>query len=151
MKQQFEHIRRALEEYLSAINENTSEIQALFDYLREFELKVDKLSQRLDWMQLEQGKPLEKPAVAPLNQTEKNVFLVLYTEDTPLSYQEIAMKSNVPLALIPECISSLVDKGIPFTRSFVNKHVFLRLAEGFKERQARENLINLSLQSFIDS
>ena len=33
------NLQQALEEHLTAINENTTEIQALFDYLHELEIK----------------------------------------------------------------------------------------------------------------
>ena len=150
MKNDFIKVRQQLEEHLSAINENTSEIQALFDYLQDIETKMDRLAQRLDQLQLGQENQVEKKMITSLNQIEKKVFLALYTEETPVSYKEIAVKANLPLALIPECISSLCDKRIPFQRSFYNDTLFLKLDPQFKEAQARENLINLSLQSFME-
>ena len=74
---EFHNVRQALEEHLSAINENTSEIQSLFDYLQEMDVKMEKLTQRLDQMQLNQGIPLPKVEVQSLNHVEKKVFLVL--------------------------------------------------------------------------
>jgi hypothetical protein len=148
MKKQFDVVRQALEEHLSSINENTSEIQALFDYLHELDTKIDKLSQRIDQTQLEQEIP-EKPNVDPLNQIERKVFLVLYTENSPLSYDEIALKARLPCPSTTECVSSLTSKGVPLLRSSVNGRLFFKLSPSFKEIQAKENLINLSLQSFI--
>ncbi len=147
--EKFKVIRQALEEHLSAINENTSEIQALFDYLNEMDIKIEKVVSRLDNLQLNEDKK-EKFFVAPLNQMEKEIFLVLYTEEIPLSYPEIAEKSKLPLHLIPEVISALVNKGIPFQRSLVKNQLFLRLDPVFKELQAKENLVNLSLASFME-
>ena len=152
MRKDFEMIRIALEEHLSSINENTSEIQALFDYLHELEVKVNKLSERLEVVQLDadQGVVAEETKVDSLNQIEKNAFLVLYTEDNPLTYIEIAMKARIPFSAINDCISSLIGKGIPLLRSLANNQMFFKLSPSFKERQAKENLINLSLQSFIE-
>ena len=150
MKHDFKEVRDALEEHLTAINENTSEIQAMFDYLKEMEIKIDKLSQRLDNMQLNLGHPLEKPFVKPLDQLEKNVFLVLYTEEMPLSYEEISTKGRVALSSVPDCVSSLIDKGVPLLRSMVNGQLFFKISPSFKELQAKENLVNLSLMSFIE-
>ena len=149
MKKKYDVIRTALEDHLKSINENSTEIQALFDYFKEFEIKVERLSQRLDQLQLNNDQPLENNSVLPLNAVEKKVFLVLYTEETPLSYPEIAQRTSQPIMLIPELISSLTNKGIPFARSFVNNQVFLKIDSRFKERQAKENLVNLSLQSFM--
>ena len=116
--------------------------------IKDMKVKIDKMSQRLELAQLNQMEC--KPAITSLNQTEKNVFLVLYTEEIPLSYKEIAEKASLPLAMVPECISSLISKGIPFQRSFYNGQLFLKLEQKFKDMQAKENLVNLSLKSFIE-
>ncbi len=144
------NLQQALEEHLTAINENTTEIQALFDYLHELEIKHEKLAQRLDRLQLSHTKVLRKQALLPLNQTEKKIFTALYTDDTPLSFVELAERSGVPLALLPECISALSNKGIPFVRSFVNTQMFVKLDPEFKELQAKENVVNVSLQAFFE-
>ena len=154
MNDEIQKIKLALDEHLSGINDNTTEIQALFDYLHELEAKVDKLNSRLDCVQLGLGglsnTAFSKPFVSPLDQIEKKIFLVLYTEETPLSYAEIALKANVPKAIIAECISSLGSKGIPLARSFYSDQIFLKLDPRFKEVQAKENVVNLSLQSFME-
>ena len=97
---EFHNVRNALEEHLSAINENTSEIQTMFDYLQELDLKIEKLSSRIDHLQLSQGCNLDKPEVESLNHTERKVFLTLYTEEQPLSFQEIGNDSQLPNSLI---------------------------------------------------
>lgn len=149
LSQDLEKVKHALEEHLSTINENTSEIQSLFDYLQDVETKVEKVSQRLDQLQLNQGQPLPKPAITPLNQMEKKVFLNLYTEETPLSAAEIASRAGLSSSLVVECIGALSQKGVPLTRNFCQDQMFFKLDPAFKERQAKENLINLSLQSFM--
>ncbi len=143
-------VRKMLEEHLAAINDNTGEIQALFDYLQELEIRVDKLSRRLEFAQLDLGLPRAKPEIMPLNQLECKVFLVLYTEEGMLSYLEIAQKSGLPASVVPECVSSLIQKGIPLRRSFFENQLFLSLEPQFKELQAKENVVNLSLQSFME-
>ncbi len=139
-----------LEEHLAAINDNTAEVQALFDYLQELEIKVEKVSQRLDQTQLGLGIPKPKVNISPLNQMERKVFLVLYTGESLLTYQEIAVKAELSVSVIPECISSLIQKGIPFRRSFFENQLFVGLGPEFKELQAKENIVNLSLQSFME-
>ena len=149
MKKTFDQIRNALEEHLSAINDNTTEIQVLFDYLQEVETKVEKLNQRLDKMQMSLDQPLEKTTITPLNNTEKKIFLVLYTEEMNLTAEEIAKKTSLPITVVTECVSFLIQKNIPIHRSFCNQQFFFSLDRQFKELQAKENLINLSLQSFM--
>jgi hypothetical protein len=147
---EFSKIRLALEEHLSAINENSSEIQALFDYLQQLDNKIEKLSQRLDGVQMENSEPHDEfPSIVPLNQTEKKVFLTLYTEQLPLSHQEISSRARVPLSIVTECLSSLAEKCVPILRTMANGQIFVKLSPSFKERQAKENLVNLSLESFM--
>lgn len=150
MNKEIQKIFQALEEHLSAINENTSELQALFDYVQEVESKIEKLSQRLDQLQLSDVKQPGKAAISPLNQMEKKVFLILYTEEMPLTFQELSKKTNLALSLIPECVSSLVQKGIPLHRSHCREQLVFTLDKQFKELQAKENVVNLSLQSFLE-
>jgi len=143
----FPEVQQQFEEHLSAINENTYEIQSLFDYVHEVEQKLDRLCQRVEQMQLMQPPPA--PKTLALTQMEKQVFLALYTEETPLCFKEIAVKTGLPASLVPDCISSLVNKGVPFIRLFYGDKFFLRLDPQFKELQAKNNIINLSLQNFI--
>ena len=144
----FAHIRSVVEEHLSAINENSSEIQSLFDYLQDLEVKVEKVTARLDQIQLEkQVVPIKE--IVPLNAIEKQIFLSLYMEELALTYQDIASRVHLSVALVQDSITSLVRKGIPLVRSFFNNQQFVQLETQFKERQAKENLINLSLESFF--
>ncbi len=143
----FPELKQQFEEHLFAINENTTEIQALFDYLHEIEQKLDRLAQRVDQMQLSPQPALSKNFA--LTQTEKEIFLALYTEESPLCFQEISVKTGLPASLIPDCISALVNKGIPFIRTFYGDKLFLKLDSRFKELQAKENILNVSLESFM--
>ena len=113
------------------------------------DVKLEKLSSRLDQIQLNQGCNLEKPQIESLNQTEKKIFLTLYTEEQPLSFSEIALRSELPNSLISECVASLANKGIPLSRTLCNGQLFVRIGKNFKELQAKENLVNLSLESFM--
>lgn len=149
-KEDLQKIIHSLEEHLTSINDNTVEIQALFDYIQEMESKMDRLSQRLDQLQLNEPKQDAKQGIMPLTQIETKVFLVLYTEASPVTFQEIANKSQLPLSFIPECISSLVQKGIPMQRSHCHNQLLFKLDQQFKELQAKENVVNLSLQSFLE-
>lgn len=143
----FPEVRQQFEEHLCAINENTSEIQALFDYLHEMDQKLDLLTQRVDQLQMSQIPSL--PKTLALTLMEKTLFRALYTEESPLCFREMAVKSGLPASLIPDCLSSMVNKGVPFIRTFYGDKLFFKLDPAFKELQAKENLVNLSLESFI--
>lgn len=148
MKEGLEAIKAALEEHLSSINDNTTEIQVLFDFLQDVERKVDGVSQRLDQLQVAQGTSVPQ-SIRPLYHEEKEIFLVMYTEEAPLTIEEISRKAGQSSAAVMECIAALSRKGIPVQRVFANDQFFFSLDKQFKERQARENIVNLSLASFM--
>jgi hypothetical protein len=147
MKDNFLKIRSALEEHLSAINENSNEIQSLFDYLQDMEIKIDALHNRLDSLQIDSG--YEKKNIKPLNNIERQIFVVLYTAGKFLCYEEIASRSKITVNSVAEYLHAITSKGIPLTRSLVNKKILVQIDSKFKERQAKENLINLSLDTFF--
>jgi hypothetical protein len=145
----FNKIRTQLEEHLSSINENSSEIQALFDFLQHLETKIDKVTGRLDKLQLEKNMTEEKKDIKSLNTLEKQVFLLLYMEDVALNYKDIGLKTNLPSPVVHDCVNSLARKGVPIIRSFFNNQQFVQMDKKFKEKQAKENIINISLDSFF--
>ena len=149
MDEELNSAQHQLDDHLQAINENTSEIQTLFDFLQEMEKKIDTLTEKLERLQLDNTIE-QKPITVSLTQMEKKVFLVLYTEQLPQSYAELAEKTELPLAVIPECLSSIIAKGIPLVRVYYKEKLYLKLAPKFKEIQAKEKIVNLSLQSFIE-
>ncbi len=144
-------IREELDEHLTAINENTSEIQANYSYLQELENKLDHLAARLDRIEtLLEGQP-KRFSIKPLTYQEKQIFLTLYTEEAPLTYADIAKRTTFPESLVQQHISSLIEKGIPIIKSYINTAPFMKLNPEFKELQAKTNLLNLSLKSFVEA
>ena len=47
-------------------------------------------------------------------------------------------------------LTLVLARFLPFIRTFVNDQIFLKLEPQFKELQAKENVVNLSLQSFME-
>lgn len=144
-------MRDELDEHLRAINENTEEIQFNYAYVQKMDNKLDQLASRLDRIELLLEGQAQKPAVQPLTYAEKQVFLVLYTEEAPLTCADIAERTSYPEALVRQHITDLIEKGIPIIKSYFNNMSFIKILPVFKERQAKENLINLSLKSFVEN
>lgn len=141
------NIISSLEDHLQSINDNSAEIQSLFDYLQELELKMDRLSTRLDEVQIQHEHMIKKD-VQPLNHLEKQIFLVLYTDEFAMTVKDICEKTKLPSSVVQERINTIISKGVPLVRSYVDKQVYIQIDGQFKERQAKENLVNLSLDSF---
>lgn len=151
LKQTLSKINNEFEEHLQAINENTSEIQSNHEYLCEIDAKLDKLAERIDKIQLflqsnsnfiiDGEKTFD---VRPLTRTEQEIFMVLYALEDELgvvSYLDISRKTGLTQSLVSNYIVSMIEKGIPILKKYINNRPFLKLDQEFKTMQAKENLL----------
>ena len=120
----------------------------------EIDNKIEKISEKLEEMQLVlskmTGKKLEMQPVhsyiKPLTRSEQQAFLVLYTEEKPISYMELSKKLNMPLTMIREYVTSLLEKGIQISKSYVRGRPHIMLDKKFKDLHAKKNIVNLEQQ-----
>lgn len=151
-------IREEIEEHLLAINENTNEIAANYEHTCELERKIDKQSERIDQIQLylesnsnpnfSKGNILD---VRRLDRREQEVFLVIYTLEEEIgyiSYSDIASKLHMSEQLAGSYVTSLIEKGVPLIKRYINAKPFFRIDPEFKTLQIKENILQLSLQEF---
>lgn len=150
----FEEIKEEMEDHLDTINENTNEIQANHEYLNELNKKVEKLTERLDSLQLffkgltaTDNKIIESEniKVQPLTSEEKRVFLLLYTSgEIPLNYRDLAERLSIAEPVVMDYITSMIEKGVAILKEYRSGKPFLKIERRFRELQAKENVIGLS-------
>lgn len=150
-KQDLKCIRRQLDEHLQVINENTSETQSNYEYLTALEGKLDKLAERIDQVQLYlqlngNYKPnnIERFEIRPLTRNEQYVFLVLYAledEKGAVSYLDISRKTGFSVSLVRDYVSSIIEKGVPLVKKYINNLIYLKINKDFKMLQAKENIL----------
>lgn len=121
LKGAFQKIKEEMDEHLQAINENTNEITSNYEYTCELEAKIEKLTERLDKMQmfietqLGARPVVEKNEIEPLSKPEQDVFTTLYIlqeEKGTVTYRDIADKSNLDDEEVVSCVDSMISKGI---------------------------------------
>lgn len=152
LKKAFGKIRDEFEEHLTAINENTNELSQTHEYLCELETKMDKLSERLDTVQLFlknygfTGSPGQSFNVKPLTTDEQRVFLAMYTvedEKGYVSYADIGSALSMDIQLVAGYVASLIEKGVPLVKRYVNTTAYLRIDQDFKKLQTKENILQI--------
>ena len=144
-------VREEFDEHLEAINENTTEIAQNHAYLCGMEKKMEKLAERLDHQQLflsqlGYGNSAQQFTIQPLNAEEKKVFLAVYTiEDGKghVTYADISKALVMDLQLVSGYVASLMEKGVPIVKRYVNNIAYLRLDQNFKQLQAKENVLGI--------
>lgn len=150
-KKALNDIKKQFEEHLQAINENTNEIQSNYEHLTEIETKINKLSERIDQIQLFLQSNsnfiidrIENFEIKPLTRNEQYVFLVLYAledEKGAVSYYDIVRKTGFTESLVREYIISIMEKGVPIIKRYINNKAYLKLDKEFKRLQAKENIL----------
>jgi hypothetical protein len=155
LSKSFTNIKEAFDDHRESINQNTNEIQSNYEYLCKLEAKMDKLAERIDELTLllTQGnhtvirsveKEEEPQYIIPeLSPREREVFLVLYTSEDSLTYQQIARKTALNASLIMNYLVTLISKGVPIIKKYMNNEVYVLLDNDFKQLQAKKNILNI--------
>jgi hypothetical protein len=149
----FEEIKEQLDDHLQAINENTNEISFNHEYLCEIDFKINKLSEKVEQMQLflEQNmgfKSEKQPKFQPkpLTNNEQDIFMVLYMleeKQGAVTYPEISKRTGLSEELVASYITRMIEKNVPIIKRYVNNDPHLRLDPQFKRIQAKENILGL--------
>ena len=144
-------VKKEFIEHLQAINENTNEIQSNYEYLSEVENKINKLTERVDQIQLFLQSNtnfavdrIENFEIKPLKRNEQYVFLVLYAledEKGSVTYTDIARKTGFTESLVMDYITSIIEKGVPIIKRYINNRAYLKLDKEFKRLQTKENIL----------
>ncbi|MCK5283359.1 MAG: winged helix-turn-helix domain-containing protein [Nanoarchaeota archaeon] len=149
-----DEVKEELDEHLESINQNTNEISSNYEYLCEFDYKINKLSEKIEQIHLflEDNfnfklpkKPKFEPK--PLSNNEQDVFLILYTLEEKkgsVSYPDIAKRIGLSEELVSQYITRMIEKNVPIIKRYVNNKPFLRLDPQFKRIQAKENILGLN-------
>jgi len=158
LREAFNKIKEEFEDHLLAINENTNEIQANYEYLCEIDTKIDKLNERLDEISMFIGLhpqkypvPIQSESVEidqshHLTRNEQEVFIVLYTlgEEKSVTYRDIAKQLNMSETLVMNYITNIIEKGVPVIKDNEDNEIHLRLDPEFKNLQAKQNILNIN-------
>ncbi len=146
----FEKVKEEFDEHLDSINQNTNEIQQNYEYLCRLDMKIEKLSERIDEISLfikQLVKMNSTSEVMSLTENEKRVFLAIYeSEKKPLTYSDIAERTGKDEQLIAHYIENLLLKRIPLIRTTQGNVSYFSLESSFKELQARKNILNINSQ-----
>lgn len=140
-------VKEELNDHREAINQNTNEVQSVYEYLCRLDSKIDKLIERLDELSLffndMNAIKQKKINICELTRKEKEVFLVIYANDS-ITYKGIAKKLLLTENLVGCYITSLISKGVPLIKRYVNNEIYLYLDPEFKAMQTKENIVEIS-------
>lgn len=131
---------------MDTINQNTTEIQANYEFLSELESKIGKLEERIDEIHMMLKPLVKKPSEIVLFENEQKVFLALYTfgEENMLSYGDIARKINLPELTVKNQISEMIQKGVSIKQKLIDGKPYFKLDPEFKNLQTTKNIVKIN-------
>lgn len=142
-----EELREELDDYREAINENTTEIQSNYALVLELDRKLERVMERLEALELSlKGRSDRRQERIVLSGKEKVVFRALYELGVSVpfvSYRDIAKRAGVSLSAVGSLITGLIERGVPLVKRYEGCLVFVKLEEGFRQEQAKRNLVGL--------
>ena len=140
----FRDVRLEMDDHLSALNENSSEIGMLQNQLREFDKKLDKLTDRVDELASIIQPQSSDFSNIQLNSREQEVFMVLYATEGPLTPDQVGKMLGLSRQLAAQYLYNLQLKGVPMIARNWKGELFYSLDLKFKDLQARKNVLRIS-------
>ncbi|MGE0792746.1 MAG: hypothetical protein AB7V77_01040 [Candidatus Woesearchaeota archaeon] len=153
LKVSFSKVKLELNEHLDSINQNTDEIQTIYNYLSELDAKIEKLNERIDEVTIVKTNQIEEKIDVKLSVREEEIFLALYTAIKPMNVKEIARFLGLTEDIVNSQVYKLLSKGIPIKRELLDNELQISLDSSFKDLQARKNLIPVNqhvLEQFVN-
>ena len=156
LSSEMQDLRQELDDHLTAINENTDEIEMNFSYLINIEKKVKHLENKMDrimdmlsklmpeWEQKTAKKQID------INDKEESEFSILYGSPKAVDCAQIGSRLRRSDTFVRYSINSLMAKGIPISKHIISGKTYFALDPEFKELQCKENILNLSKTLTLD-
>ncbi|MFA6072556.1 MAG: hypothetical protein WC758_00385 [Candidatus Woesearchaeota archaeon] len=143
IKNAFKAVKEEMNVHLETINQNSSEIQSIYEYLNELDSKIEKLNERIDELQMFINPEQEETFAIELTNREQEVFLIIYSETSTISAKEISKKLGFSDEMVNRYVYNMISKGVPLLRQYKDNEVFVSLELKFKELQARKNVLKI--------
>lgn len=142
VRKAFKAVKAELDDHLEAINQNTAETQANQGWLAELDAKINKLSERLDEIELVINPDRARKMDVKLTPREQEVFMTLYLSKG-LSPSQIAKHLGFTDGMVNTYLFNLMSKGVPIRKELADDVMVFTLDSEFKDLQARRNVLEI--------
>ena len=147
LREAFGKIKEEMNDHLDSINENTREINANSDYMHRLEIMLNKMSERMDELELQMreitgNEIMPQPKNISLTPKEKEIFLQLYSRTGDLlDYREIARSLGYTVEMTRRLIGSIIQKGVPIAKKSYDGNIYLVLDSEFRTLHAKTSIV----------
>ncbi|MDO8661445.1 MAG: hypothetical protein Q7K43_06145, partial [Candidatus Woesearchaeota archaeon] len=132
VKQVLDTMRDELDDHRQTINENTTEIETVFEFLNALEAKLDNVQQLVEKLALSLQEPQQQIGV--LNRREKTVCQALFLlgKTKPwVSCEDIAKHCQISREVLAATLAGLVTKHVPVIKKYDSTKAYAQLTPSF--------------------
>lgn len=139
-----EHMREELDDHLQSINENTNEVQANFEYIKQIDSRMKLIEKKLSKLFTDDS--LDNVSEIELTEKEKDVYMVLekLSGEKSVEYVEISASVKLSEALVRAYVMNMIEKGVPIRKKYSRGRVKIELDPLFKILQEERNPLHIS-------
>jgi hypothetical protein len=145
----FNTVHKEFEEHLETINANTEEILENRYMINELSGRIAKVADDISEIKdILATESLSEPAYEHIELTlrEQEVFLVLYMNESGVSYSQLTKYTSLPISVVQDLVFDLISKGIPVLKQRKESDIILSLDIEFRERQTQHNIVGIDEQ-----
>jgi biotin operon repressor len=144
IKSAFKAVKDEMNMHLETINQNTTEIQSIYECLDVIDSKIEKLNERIDSIQMLLA-PEHSSANFEIELTnrEQEVFLIIYSENACVCAKEIGKKLGFSDEMVNRYIYNMISKGVPLLRHYKDGEIIVSLDLKFRDLQAKKNILKI--------
>lgn len=117
-------------------------MQEFGGFLSELEAKMDKLTERLDDLEMRLNPAKQANSDIKLTLREQEVFMVLYLGKIFTS-AEIAKRLGFTEDMVNLYLINIITKGVPVVKELMDDLLVFSLEPEFKDLQARRNVLEI--------
>ena len=147
LKDAFKSVKEEFDMHLDSINQNTNEIQSSYEYIMELDAKIEKLSDKIDELQMQVNPDFCQPDFSDviLSKREQELFMNLYTVEDRISIVDLSKKNGLTPEMCDSLLRALSSKKIPIIRQLLDGKIVVSLEYNFKDLQARKNILKIDM------
>lgn len=138
VRKSFSKLREEMDDQRETLNQLTSELEGVYDWIFQFEQSLQKISEGVAEKQV-----ARQADVVNLTLREQELFVLLYLTQEPLHLTSIADRLGFQELVVQEYADRLMMKGVPVLRQPTSEGLFYSMELKFKERQAKEHLVEI--------
>lgn len=136
LRERLREVWEELDEHLDTLNQNTTEIASVYEYLSELDMKIDKIAERLDALQAQSMQPVREIRLTP---KEEEVLRALVEAREPLTSASISRQIGSTGDLVAQTLYCLKQKGVPVRAHTIAEHTFYVVDEKFRVLHQQEH------------